>query len=75
MPIWDLKIIVDRHIEDDFDEEKKGADGDESSDDELNEDQQTLLDLVNTIVPELNVEINNKKFKKRGLRHLVELEQ
>ena len=74
MPIWDLKIIVDRHIEDDFDEEKKGADGDESSDDELNEDQQTLLDLVNTIVPELNVEINNKKFKKRGLRHLVELE-
>ena len=75
MPIWDLKIIVDRHIEDDFDEEKKGGDGDESSDDELNEDQQALLDLVNTIVPELNVEINKKKFKKRGLRHLVELEQ
>ena len=71
--VWDLKLLVNRWKEDD-DDEKKIGDNQSDSDDELDEAQQDLLDLVRRVVPSFKSRIDNKKFKKRGLRHLVELE-
>ena len=77
-PIWNLKLIINRYQEDDFDDKKKDGDNGEESEEELDESQQRLLELVNRMIPTLlesNPDIDNKKFKKRGLRYLVELEQ
>ena len=77
MPIWDLKLIVNRFVEDDFDDPKKNQQADHNdSEDELDEDEQSLVDLVKSeVIPLADLEIVSRKFKKRGLRHLVELEQ
>lgn len=79
MALWDLKVIVNRYFEDDFDDKNQRADeqtyADDSSDDELSDEQAKLLALVDQTVPSLVVSVEKKMFKKKGLRHLVELEQ
>ena len=69
--IWELKLLVNPYFEDDFDEPKPD---DRESDEELEDHQISLLKLVQREIPDLRVKITNKKFKKRGLRHLIELE-
>ena len=60
---------MNRYQEDDFDEYRED---DADSENELDDDEQKVLDLVKRMVPTLNVEVDAKKFKKRGIRLLVE---